>query len=88
MPHDMKALFRFSVSWRGLLAEEMCRIWPPAGATTPTTVAASGGATAASNVSKSDVDNAKTIAIIAVIVGAIGFLFGAAGLAIGRRKRA
>ena len=60
----------------------------PAGATTPTTVAASGGATAASNVSKSDVDNAKTIAIIAVIVGAIGFLFGAAGLAIGRRKRA
>ena len=43
---------------------------------------------ATSTVKKSDVDNAKTIAIIAVVVGALGFLFGIGGLARGRRKTA
>jgi uncharacterized protein YcnI len=47
-----------------------------------------GAATPASTstVKKSDVDNAKTIAIIAIVVGGLGFLFGIAGLARGRRK--
>jgi uncharacterized protein YcnI len=47
-----------------------------------------GAATPASTstVKKSDVDNAKTIAIIAIVVGGLGFLFGIGGLARGRRK--
>ena len=49
------------------------------GATTPA---------ATSTVKKSDVDNAKTIAIVAIVVGALGFLFGIGGLARGRRKTA
>ncbi len=55
-------------------------------ATTPTTIATAAPA-ATTSVKKSDVDNAKTIAIIGIIVGALGFLFGAAGLALGRRGR-
>ncbi len=51
------------------------------GATTPTTVATS-------SVKQSDVDNAKTIAIIGIIVGAIGLLAGIGGLVSGRRKTA
>jgi len=43
---------------------------------------------ATSTVKKSDVDNAKTIAIVAIVVGALGFLFGIGGLARGRRKTA
>jgi uncharacterized protein YcnI len=49
--------------------------------TTPTT-----GGTAASNVKKSDVDNAKTIAIIGIVVGALGLLAGIGGLTMARRK--
>jgi uncharacterized protein YcnI len=56
------------------------------GATTPTTTATASPA-ATSSVKKSDVDNAKTIAVIGIIVGALGFLFGAAGLALGRRGK-
>jgi uncharacterized protein YcnI len=52
------------------------------GSTTPTTPAAT------SNVKKSDVDNAKTLAIVGVVVGALGLLAGAGGLARGRRKTA
>ena len=37
-------------------------------------------------VKKSDVDNAKTIAIIGIVVGALGLLAGIGGLARGRRK--
>ena len=53
-----------------------------AAATTPTTTA---GATT-SAVSKSDVDSAKTIAIIGIIVGALGLVAGIAGVAASRRK--
>jgi uncharacterized protein len=56
------------------------------GATTPTTTASAAPA-ATTSVKKSDVDNAKTIAVIGIIVGALGFLFGAAGLALGRRGK-
>ena len=49
-----------------------------AGATTPAT----------STVTKSDVDNAKTIAIVAIVVGALGLLAGIGGLARGRRRAA
>jgi uncharacterized protein YcnI len=56
---------------------------------TPTTVANAGNATAtalpAGAAKKSDVDNAKTVAIIAVIIGALGLLVGIGGVAIGRR---
>jgi uncharacterized protein YcnI len=51
------------------------------GATTPTTVATS-------SVKQSDVDNAKTIAIIGIIVGAVGLLAGIGGIVSGRRKTA
>jgi uncharacterized protein YcnI len=57
------------------------------GTTTPTTAPASGNA-AGDNVKKSDVDNAKTVAIIAIVVGALGLVLGAAGIAMGRRKKA
>jgi periplasmic copper chaperone A len=53
------------------------------GATTPTTTPV-----ATSTVKKSDVDNAKTIAIIGIVVGALGLLAGIGGLAMGRRKTA
>jgi uncharacterized protein YcnI len=55
-------------------------------ATTPTTTATAAPAATAS-VKKSDVDNAKTIAVIGIVVGALGFLFGLAGLALGRRRK-
>jgi periplasmic copper chaperone A len=43
---------------------------------------------ATSTVKKSDVDNAKTLAIVGVVVGALGLLAGAGRLARGRRKAA
>jgi periplasmic copper chaperone A len=43
-------------------------------------------APATSTVKKSDVDNAKTLALVAVIVGALGLLAGVGGVAMGRRK--
>jgi len=57
---------------------------------TLTSAADTGAATPAptSTVKKSDVDNAKTIAIIAIVVGALGLLLGIGGLARGRRKTA
>ncbi len=55
-------------------------------ATTPTT-AGTAAPTATSSVKKSDVDNAKTIAVIGIIVGALGLLAGVAGLALGRRGK-
>jgi uncharacterized protein len=54
------------------------------GATTPTTAATSGSASSA--VKQSDVDNAKTIAIVGVIVGALGLVAGAAAIVLSRRK--
>jgi uncharacterized protein YcnI len=42
----------------------------------------------ASTVKKSDVDSAKTLGIIGVVVGALGLLAGAGGLVRGRRKAA
>lgn len=51
------------------------------GATTPTTAVTS-------TVKQSDVDNAKTIAIIGIVVGALGLLAGIGGLARGRRRAA
>lgn len=51
------------------------------GTTTPTTAATS-------TVKQSDVDNAKTIAIIGIVVGALGLLAGIGGLARGRRRPA
>ena len=41
---------------------------------------------ATSTANKSDVDNAKTLAIVGVVVGALGLLAGAGGLVRGRRK--
>jgi len=55
------------------------------GATTPTTA---GNTASTSNVKKSDVDSAKTIAIIGIVVGALGLIAGVGGLTMGRRKSA
>jgi hypothetical protein len=55
------------------------------GSTTPTT--APSGASA-STVTQSDVDNAKTIAIIGVIVGALGLIAGVAAIVLSRRRTA
>ncbi|MDQ1382293.1 MAG: hypothetical protein QOG65_2823 [Actinomycetota bacterium] len=54
--------------------------------TTPTTTAPTDGTAAASNVKKSDVDSAKTIAIIGIVVGAIGLVAGIGGLTMARRR--
>jgi uncharacterized protein YcnI len=58
------------------------------GGTTATTTPTSGGGTAAaaSDVKKSDVDSAKTLAIVALIVGIVGLLAGVGGFAMGRRR--
>jgi periplasmic copper chaperone A len=61
---------------------------PDGGDTTPTTAAPTGNTAAASDVKKSDVDNAKTIAIIGIVVGALGLVAGIGGLALSRRKSA
>lgn len=58
------------------------------GDTTPTTTAPTGTAAATSDVKKSDVDGAKTIAIIGIVVGALGLIAGIGGLTMGRRKSA
>jgi periplasmic copper chaperone A len=50
------------------------------------TGSASSAPAATSTVKKSDVDNAKTLALVAVIVGALGLLAGVGGVAMGRRK--
>jgi uncharacterized protein YcnI len=52
--------------------------------TTPTTAASA--SSASSTVSQSDVDNAKTIAIIGVIVGALGLIAGVAAIVLSRRR--
>jgi uncharacterized protein YcnI len=54
------------------------------GSTTPTTAATTGSAS--SNVSKSDVDNAKTVAVIAVVIAVIGLIVAATGIILGRRR--
>ncbi|HUI47638.1 MAG TPA: YcnI family protein [Acidimicrobiia bacterium] len=41
---------------------------------------------ATTTASKDDVDNAKTIAIIAIIIGALGLIAGVGGVLLGRRK--
>jgi uncharacterized protein len=58
------------------------------GGTTPTTAASTNDGTAApaSDVTKSDVDSAKTLAIVALIVGIVGLLAGIGGFAMGRRR--
>ena len=56
------------------------------GGTTPTTAASS--ASASSNVKQSDVDNAKTIAIIGVIVGALGLIVAVVAVVLRRRRSA
>jgi uncharacterized protein YcnI len=56
------------------------------GSTTPITTATTGSAS--SNVKQSDVDNAKTIAIIGVIVGALGLIVAVVAVVLGRRRRA
>ncbi len=56
--------------------------------TTPTTAAPAGSSASASTVKKSDVDGAKTIAIVGVVVGVVGLLLGGAALAMSRRKSA
>lgn len=55
-------------------------------ATTPTTTGTSSEATGTSTVKKSDVDGARTIAIIAIVVGALGLLLGGAAVGTSRRK--
>ena len=56
--------------------------------TTPTTVGTSGTASAIPTgaAKKSDVDTAKTVAVVAVIVGGLGLLVGIGGVALGRRR--
>jgi uncharacterized protein YcnI len=54
------------------------------GTTTPTTAPAA----TTSAVSKSDVDSAKTIAIVGIVAGALGLIAGIGALAAGRRKKA
>jgi uncharacterized protein YcnI len=56
--------------------------------TTVTTAPAGNGGTAAtvSNVKKSDVDNAKTLSIIALIIGIVGVIVGVLGFVLGRRR--
>jgi len=56
------------------------------GSTTPTT--APGTSSASSSVKKSDVDNAKTIAIVGIVAGGLGLLAGIGGIAMGRRRSA
>jgi len=51
-------------------------------------VSATPATPAASTVKKSDVDNAKTLGIVGVVVGALGLLAGAGGLVRGRRHAA
>jgi uncharacterized protein YcnI len=60
---------------------------PDTGSSTPTT-ASKGTASAlpAGAAKKSDVDTAKTVAVVAVIVGGLGLLVGIGGIAIGRRR--
>jgi uncharacterized protein YcnI len=55
------------------------------GSTTASTVPAG---TASNSVKQSDVDNAKTVAIIGVIVGALGLIAGVAAIVLGRRRTA
>jgi uncharacterized protein YcnI len=54
------------------------------GGSTTATTAPSG--TASSSVKQSDVDNAKTIAIIGVIVGALGLIAGVVAIVLSRRR--
>jgi uncharacterized protein YcnI len=55
--------------------------------TTPATNGSTRGtATATSNVKKSDVDSAKTIGIIALIIAIVGLLAAIAGFVVGRRR--
>ncbi len=54
-------------------------------ATTPTTTGTSSGSTG-STVKKSDVDGARTIAIVGIVVGALGLLLGAAAIGTSRRN--
>ena len=54
------------------------------GSTTPTTTPA----TTTSNVSKSDVDNAKTLGTIGLIVGAIGLIVAIVAIVLSRKKQA
>jgi len=65
---------------------------PAGGATTPTTAAAAGNtatpSATASNVKKSDVDNAKTLAIVALIIAIVALIGALIGFAVGRRKTA
>ena len=55
-------------------------------ATTVAPIATNASALPAGAASKSDVDTAKTVAIVAVIIGALGLLVGIGGVAIGRRR--
>jgi len=57
------------------------------GSTTPTTAAnGSAGALPAGAAKKSDLDTAKTVAVVAVVIGGLGLLVGIGGIAIGRRR--
>ncbi len=55
------------------------------GGATPTTVG-TGTAAAASNVKKSDVDTAKTMSIVALVVGIVGLLVGIAAFVMKGRR--
>ena len=55
-------------------------------ATTPTTTAGSSPSVSVTTAKKSDVDNAKTIGIVALIVAVVALIFGVLGFVFGRRK--
>ncbi len=55
-------------------------------ATTPTTAAGSSPTVSVTTAKKSDVDNAKTIGIVALIVAVVALIFGVLGFVFGRRK--
>ena len=57
------------------------------GSTTPTTAPGS-TSTASASVKKSDVDGAKTIAIVGIVAGVLGLVAGIGGIAMSRRKPA
>jgi uncharacterized protein YcnI len=57
------------------------------GATTPTTAAVTTGAQGKNLATKSDVDSAKSLGVVGVIVGAIGLVAAIGAIVLGRRPR-
>jgi len=61
---------------------------PASGSTTPTTTASAAAAVTSGLAKKSDVDTARTVGIIGIIVGALGLIVAALALGTRRKQRA